>query len=127
VTNGYYTTGDIATAASVTINTVVGWLEAGLLDGTVTETGRRRVAHTAMRRVEDALTFAGRTLDHNAPPGTIVGGYLRWLKRYPVPTERPELAAFLCGFISSQHGPDVHAQERLPRGAQVQALSRERA
>jgi hypothetical protein len=114
-TGGYYTTGEMASAAHTTIKTINTWHDAGLIDADVDAlTGRRRIHADAMRKVEACKAWYAKALDTNAPPAAVIGAFLRWSKAYPVAAERPGLAPFLAGAVLMQGGPGVYCSVRTP-------------
>lgn len=114
---GYFTTGDAATEAEVSSQTVRNWMDDGLLECSVSEGGTRRVHESAMRRIRAANDFIHTYLESSAAHGELVGAVLRLLA-IPAPY-RLGACGFVQGFLVARLGVDVKL--RVKPGAKAGA------
>jgi len=115
---GFFTTGEVASAAGVTTQTIRSWLDSGLLDCSTSDAGHRRVHDSAMSRVQAANEFIEQHLESSASRGELVGAVLR-LFSIPAP-QRLGAPGFVQGFLVARLGTGVTIRVKNAQGREVQ-------
>ena len=99
---GYFSTGDIARAAGVTVATVTRWVALGLLHAADPDTGKTRMLPSSMDAVNNALALLRlHSLDPTAP--LLVGATLRYLSLPAADRTRGEVhfPSFIMGYLAA--------------------------